>query len=259
MFNKNKKFIVSILLITGLVTAQPLAAFSCNWGFSYLTSAYGTVTGCTEQLKNNFKTIATTAVIGATVGYAASSNNIKSSVLVAVAGILVCHALYSHWDQAEKRKAELAELKAKSSTLESAQNAQLTNLAAAQNTAQKNTATAEKLQTDIVGQTAQVANLSETLDQNTATLGQVTQAVTTTSAAITAGLETAKNTAVAQVAEHTAKLAETIGAQEDTVTALADQTRALTVDQAACATQIAAASKQLETTNMKLTKLTSTG
>ncbi len=252
---KLTKTIVSLLLATSLLTAQPLAAFS--WGIGgYLTSAYSTATDCAEQLKNNFKTVATTAVVSVAVGHTIGSNELKSSVLIAIAGILVCHALYSHWDQAEKRRVELVELEAKSSALKEEQKRQIQNLSAAKGEAEKNTGTAESLQASIAKQTGQVTGLEATITGNTAELGKINQAVADTSAAIATDLNAAKDTAIRQVTEHTTNLAKTIEAQVVAVTGLSAQAQVLRGAQETCAGQVTAASKQLEATNTELYKLT---
>lgn len=252
---KLTKKIVSLLLAISLLTAQPLAAFS--WGIGgYLTSAYSAATGCAEQLKNNFKTIATTAVVSVAVGHTIGSNELKSSVLIAIAGILICHALYSHWDQAEKRRVELVELEAKSSVLKKEQEKQIQNLSAAKEKAEENTGAAESLKASIAEQTGQVTGLEATITGNTAELGKINQAAADTSAAIATGLNAAKEAAIGQVTEHTTKLAKTIEAQVVAVTGLSAQAQVLRGAQETCAGQVTAASKQLEATNIELRKLT---
>jgi hypothetical protein len=249
------KIIVSLLLATSLLTAQPLAAFS--WGIGgYLASAYSTATGCAEQLKSNFKVVATTAVLSVTVGHAIGSSKLTSSALIAVAGLLACYTIYNHWDQAEKCKAELENLKAKSSDLKLAQETQIRALSAAKEKAEENTGAAESLKASIAEQTGQVTGLGATITGNTAELGKINQAVADTSAAIATSLNATKEAAIGQVKEHITKLTGTIEAQVDTVAKLNTQATTLSTAQADCTAQVTAASKQLETTNAELRKLT---
>lgn len=252
IFAKNKKIIISLCLSASLLTCQSLTAV---WGLDYLTSAYSAAASYAAQLKQNAKLVATTAVVGLTAGHLIGSSNVKSSVLVAAAGILLCHSIYKYWDQDHQRRAELLVQKTQLDGLTGAQAAQKVELAQAKVTTSTSLEVANSITQNLADQQATIAQLNSTLGNSSAQLSALDSKATATSTALNAGLAATERTVTDVSAAQERQLADQITAAQATVAQLQTQAKNLAEQQATCQQTVTAVERRLDSLAARQTAL----
>lgn len=248
IFAKHKKIITSLCLSASLLSYQPLTA--AFWGLNYLSSTYGTIASCASQLKQSAKIITTSAAaglaLGLTIAHAAGNNSARSTALIAVAGLLICHSIYKYWDQDHQRTTELHAAKAQLEQLTNEQAGQKLQLAQAQAVNGQNLEKAQQIDASLQAQTLTTAQLRGTLDTSSTQLSVLDHKTTATSTVLSAGLAATEKTIAETNSAQERQLAAQIAVTQGTIAKINAQVGSLTTQQAACQETVAGAVRQLD-------------
>ncbi len=247
IFAKHKKIITSLCLSASLLSYQPLTAF---WGLNYLSSTHGTIASCASQLKQSAKIITTSAAaglaLGLTIAHAAGNNSARSTALIAVAGLLICHSIYKYWDQDHQRTTELHATKAQLEQLTDEQAGQKAQLAQAQVVNGQNLEKTQQIDGSLQAQTLTIAQLRGTLDTSSTQLSALDHKTTATSAVLNAGLAATKKTITETNSAQEHQLAAQIATTKETIAGLNAQVEDLAAQQTACQKTVTGAVRQLD-------------